>query len=133
MLVEAIKIVDEINTSFFKLKLREDGIIVFQAKEKDEITVDEIKEANEASARLTGGRPALNLIVLNRFIQTTPEARAYAACEESNAYTIADAFVVKSDALKIVGNFYLRFNKPVRPTKIFSSEEDAVSWLYSFI
>lgn len=133
MIAEAIKIIDEIDTPVFKVKLRDDGIVVFEANEKEEMTEEDIVAANNAAGKLTNGLPAANLVVFEKFIQTTPEARAYAACEESNRYTIADAFVVKSDALKIVGNFYLRFNKPVRPTKIFTDEFLAVEWLYSIL
>ncbi len=33
---------------------------------------------------------------------------------------------------KIVGNFFLKFDKPARPTKIFTKEEEAVEWLKQF-
>lgn len=70
---------------------------------------------------------------MNEFIQVGDDARKYAAGEDSNKYTIADAFVINSIALKLVGNFYIRYNKPVRPTRIFNNEEDALVWLRNFL
>jgi hypothetical protein len=32
-------------------------------------------------------------------------------------------------ATRIAGNFYIRFNKPPKPTRIFTNPEDAKSWL----
>ena len=42
---------------------------------------------------------------------------------------IAQAVLVNSLATRIAGNFYIRFNKPTKPTKIFTNAEDAKSWL----
>lgn len=47
-------------------------------------------------------------------------------------YTKADALVGNSLALRLVGNFYLKINKPVRPTKLFSDKAAAIEWLQGF-
>jgi len=132
MLDECVLIKDKIETKSFFVRKRSDDIIVFIPKDIEEINVEDIREANNASAKLSVEKPSLNLILLKKFLNIAPEARAYAASEESNRYTIADAFVVQSQALKIVANFYLKFNKPARPTKIFHKEEDAIDWLNTY-
>lgn len=115
------------------LKLRNDGILEYVMKSSDDFTVEDIKETNKAVGELGGGRAFLNLVYIHQLFNTDPEVREYAATEESNRYTIADAFVVNSTALKLVGNFYIRFNKPARPTKIFTSDTEAIEWLKSFL
>ncbi len=41
----------------------------------------------------------------------------------------ATAVVVDTLAYKLIANFYLKFNKPKRPYKVFSKEEEAIKWL----
>ena len=48
---------------------------------------------------------------------------------ERKTGSLADAMMVKRLAEKILGNFYIRVNNPVIPTKIFIKEEDAIDWL----
>jgi len=48
---------------------------------------------------------------------------------KENLYTKATAFLISSTSMMLLGNFYLNFHHPTRPTKIFTSEEKAVAWL----
>lgn len=125
--------VDEIKTANGTVSFQEEGIIRYQIDQTDEITLQNVKEFLEAVRNLGDGKSFCNLIVMNEFIQVGDDARKYAAGEDSNKYTIADAFVINSIALKLVGNFYIRYNKPVRPTRIFNNEEDALVWLRNFL
>lgn len=58
---------------------------------------------------------------------TTPESREFVAKKSSDR--IAFAIVTNSIANKLVGNFFIQFNKPNTPTKLFSDEESAIKWL----
>lgn len=42
---------------------------------------------------------------------------------------LAEAFVVKSLPNRLIASFYMRFDKPPNPTKIFNSISDAEQWL----
>lgn len=57
------------------------------------------------------------------------ETRASVA---AHTLTKADALVGKSMALKIIGNFYLKINKPMRPTRMFNDVISANQWLKTF-
>jgi hypothetical protein len=61
------------------------------------------------------------------------EVRNWAAETSGNHYTIVDAIVISNIAQKIIANFYLSFNKPKMPTKIFTSNEKALEWILSII
>lgn len=115
------------------ISFQEKGIVRFQIEQTDEITLQDVKEYIEVVRNLGDGESFCNLIVMKNFVQVGEDARKYAACEESNIYTIADAFVINSIALKLVGNFYIRYNKPVKPTRIFNNEGDALIWLRTFL
>ena len=124
---------DKINTAIGTISLHEEGIIRYEIDDVDEITRENLDEYFEAVKKLGGGKAFCNLVVMERFVQVGDGARKYAASEENNTYTIADAFVINSFALKIVGNFYIRYDKPVRPTRIFTNEEEALTWLRTFL
>ena len=51
---------------------------------------------------------------------------------KNNPYSIADGFVLSSIAQKILANFYLKINKPERPTRFFNNEEQAKEWILQF-
>lgn len=70
-----------------------------------------------------------NLYEFEPLVDLEPEVRAWASSPEGNKRTIADALLISSLPHKLMGNFYIRYNKPVKPTRIFSSRENALNWL----
>ncbi len=128
-----MNILDKIKITLGTISLQEEGIVRYDIDSIDEITVQHLKEYLVAIEHFGEGKKFCNLILMKKFTQIGDEARKYAASEENNVYTIADAFVINSVALKIVGNFYIRYNKPVKPTRLFSNEEDALGWLRTFL
>lgn len=124
---------DKIKTAIGNISFQEEGILRYEIDGVDEITKDNLIEYFEAIKNLGNGKSFCNLVLLKKFVSVGSEARKVAASEENNRYTIADAFVTDSVALKLVGNFYIRYDKPVRPTKLFTNEEDALRWLRTFL
>ena len=112
--------------------LRSDGIMHFAMKSVDEITEKDVKEILNAVSQIGNGKKFCNLITFQEYISISKEAKEFSASPEGNLYTIADAFVLHSVPLVIVGKFYLKFNNPICPTKIFKSEEKAIAWLKTF-
>jgi hypothetical protein len=97
----------------------------------DGVEVD-IKAAYEMRALLVEVSSTPKYCVLldatNSFVVTT-EARAMIADKEFGKNRIAAAFVVASLANRLIGNFFIKFHKPHSPTKLFSSQPDAIKWL----
>ncbi|MGL5888739.1 MAG: hypothetical protein ACRC3B_02570 [Bacteroidia bacterium] len=62
-------------------------------------------------------------------IITTPAMRQVSASAQYNSHYIAVALVSPSVAMKILGNFYMRINRPVVPTRFFSQHNIAAEWL----
>ena len=75
-----------------------------------------------------GGGKFYNIYHFDSFSDVDPETREWAADDDGNKYTLSDAIVIGSLSQKIITDFYLKFNKPVKPTKIFYSLEKAVVW-----
>jgi hypothetical protein len=42
--------------------------------------------------------------------------------------TTGKALLAHNSTTKLAGNFYLNFNKPVMPTKLFSDRVKAIAW-----
>jgi hypothetical protein len=76
-----------------------------------------------------GGGEFYNIYEFTSFSEMDPELREWAAKPNENRYTYIDAIVISNLAQKIIANFYLKFNKPPKPTKIFSTTDKAVEWI----
>lgn len=111
------------------IQLRSDGIVQINFGDNSELDLKEAVEVIENLADLTGGKKALVLNIAGKNTSATSAAREFSASTLGLKYTIADAYVVTNLAQKILGNFYVGFNKPMIPTKIFDNEEKAVEWL----
>lgn len=70
-----------------------------------------------------------NLYEFDSFSDIEPEVREWAADTSGNLYTFCDAIVIRNLAQKIIADFYLKVNKPKKPTKIFYSVEKALEWI----
>jgi hypothetical protein len=75
-----------------------------------------------------GGGKFYNIYQFHSFSDVETETRKWAADPNGNKYTHTDAIVIGNLAQKIVTDFYVRFDRPVVPTKIFFTLEKAIEW-----
>lgn len=94
-----------------------------------QVELADARENLEACARLTNGQPRLALIDLRDVRSQSAEARAHFAGPEARRVSRAVALLVGSPLSRVLGNFYLGFNKPTEPTRLFGSEAEAEEWL----
>ncbi|MFL5762472.1 MAG: hypothetical protein ACJ77K_00940 [Bacteroidia bacterium] len=125
-----IDIIDQVELSSATVSLRDDGIFRVEMKIINrELEEKDVRELTE-SIGIIGKRAKYPvLVVVNEYNAISKEASEYAASEIAARYTVANAVVVKSAAIRIATNFFIRIFKPVRPTKMFSEEEKAILWL----
>jgi hypothetical protein len=117
----------------FIIRLRSDGIIHSHTSSSLEFNVDSLERFNEVMGKMVNYQKVPLLITLDEFAIPPVETRVFWAKKESCPYASADAYVATNFGHKFIGNFYLKFNKPDRPTKIFSNEKDAIEWLKTFL
>ena len=86
----------------------------------------------EAMGKLGKGLKFPVLIDAGEFTSIDKEVRIFSANEESNLYTLADAIAYCSFAQKLIADFYIKYNKPIVPTKAFPTKEEAMKWLQTF-
>jgi hypothetical protein len=63
----------------------------------------------------------------------TREARLFASSADAIQVVKAVALLIGSPVSRVIGNFFLGINKPPYPTRIFTSEAEALSWLKNII
>ncbi len=117
----------------FTLRLRSDGILHSHTSSSQEFNVDSLKQFSLVMGRMLNYQKAPLLITLDEFAIPPVETREFWAKADACPYASADAYVATNFGHKFIGNFYLKFNKPGRPTRIFSNETDAIKWLKTFL
>jgi hypothetical protein len=117
----------------YYLYLRADGIMYIRISPEKEETVELVKEMVKKMGEMTGHKQVPMLARHEEFALPGKANRDYWAKKESCPYSKADAFMIKSTAMQFIANFYLRINKPERPTRMFVNEDDAIQWLKTFL
>lgn len=126
-----MKLVREINLEYVTVGLYDPELVKIEIKGNTIIGALEAKGMTDQIGVLSGGKEVRVMIVADELAQFDKGAREYSASDAGFKYTIADALVVKNLAQRLIANFYLKINKPKKPSRIFNSEEEAVKWLFS--
>ena len=117
----------------YYLYLREDGIVYVRITAEKEETVELVKEMVEKMGKIVNYQQVPVLAKHDEFALSGKENRDYWAKKESCPYSKADAFIIGSAGMKLIANFYLKVNKPQRPTRMFTNEKEAIKWLKTFL
>ena len=114
-----------------RVTIYDSGILHFEMKDREVLTSADLIESR-SWVNSFGPNKYLVLIEAGHRTEVEDDIKELSASKSGNHYTIADAIVVKSLSQRLIANLYLRFNKPVKPTRIFSDAESAAFWLMSF-
>jgi hypothetical protein len=116
----------------FIVNLNEDNIIEVEWNPNiDEIKKEHLVLLTSIIKDLGHEKKMLVYIDTYNFMSITPEARAYAATKEASEFTRANAVLADALSKKLLFNFFVKINKPIVPTRGFSSKKEAISWLKS--
>lgn len=108
---------------------KQDGHLYIRIRDGQELDVEDIKALLEAKTQLLGDEPHTTVFIAGTNSSISNEARVFASSEEAYQGAIAKTIVAKCLSTRLMGNFFIRFNNPPAPTKLFSTEEEAVQWL----
>jgi len=90
----------------------------------------EIARRIGAAMNAVTDRPRPCLIYINNLGGTSREARIYLAEHEEIKGTCSRiAGIATSPLARIIGNFFIGFNKRTIPTQLFTDEAKAIEWL----
>jgi hypothetical protein len=113
------------------ITVRKDGIVEIAPNTNQCIDLGDYTAGIRFLEKKYKGRKFPVLFIPGENSEVTSEFRKIASSGIANEVTIADAVVVESLSHRMVSNFYIKFNKPSRPTRIFNNPDDAVAWLKS--
>jgi hypothetical protein len=94
-----------------------------------EMALDDAKENVAAIYELAGRSRSLVLVDSRGVRWQSREARDYFTSENAAEATSAVALVVGSPISRVLGSFFLRFEKHRFPTALFDDEAKAIRWL----
>lgn len=117
------------SNSKFEITRLDNSIFKLMPFEGVELDIEDVQKMRSVYLELSKGEKFAVLLDAKYVFTTTEEARKLLASKEYTDKRFAAAFVTSSLANKIFGNFFIKFNKPASPTKLFTEESSALEWL----
>jgi hypothetical protein len=108
-----------------------DKILHVKMKEGVSLGQVEMEELLKKAIELTTPDKYFAIIDTTSTYDSSLEARNYYAESDYSKYRYADAFIVNSLPMRMLVNFFISFNKPKIPSRMFNNEESAYEWINS--
>jgi hypothetical protein len=118
------------DTYLANLCLEEDVLIV-KMKPNIDIGESELTELFNLSNELADFKKRFVVIDTRENFNSNSDIRILYSDDNFIKYRYADAFIVNSLPMRLLVNFYISFNKPKIPTKMFNNKENAFEWINS--
>lgn len=119
------------DTEKIKFVLRPDNIVLIECKPNTVMTLEEGRVSTKVVGEFINGNPLPLLCDLTNVVKMTQDCRNHFAGPEHAKVFSKCALVVTSPLSKIIGNFFLGANKPLRPTRLFNNKDEGLKWLKS--
>jgi hypothetical protein len=118
----------ETRTNFVWL---EGGVVRVREKDRSETDLSDAKLLVENIRKVTGGVRSPSVIDISAAKSVTREARAHFAGDAVAEVVTRMALVVSSPLARAIGSFFLSFNRPKTPVKLFATVDEALVWVCS--
>ena len=112
-----------------KFTLGNDGILYIECQPNTVMTLTEAKESTRIGGELVADEPRPLLCDLTNVVKMNQECRRHFAGPEHAKIFSKCALIVTSPISRIIGNFFLGANKPIKPTRLFTNREEGLKWL----
>lgn len=128
---------DSINNKVIELRaftswLGTDGICYTVVKPNVVVELQDATENSSSVKEVSGDTIYPLLVNLKEIKSISKEARDHFSMKNRTPGVNAIAMLVRSPVSRIIGNFFIGINRSVVPTKLFTDESEAVSWLKQF-
>ncbi len=118
-----------IDTGDLIITFEKEGHIHFHFKKTDEAIKFSVVENALAIIKNHSIQKACLLVTTEEGATLTQEARDYASSKEFDELIYADAIVRTNYSHEMAANFFIRFNRPNRPVKLFPNMKKAMVWI----
>lgn len=109
------------------------NIIKVVFRDEHDFSLSDAKELLEDLKIICTEKSYPILKIPGKYSSIDNDARKFISSAEGMQFSNAEALVTSYLPHRIIGNFYMSVNKPVKPTSFFDTEEKAVEWLKQFI
>jgi hypothetical protein len=116
-------------TSVFVMSVYDDSFIEFVVKKDVMLDSEDLWDARRLSLEYLPGKKFGVLTEAQDMLNITKEARETGASKEYAKDLYAVALYSKNFSLKLLGNLYIKINKPIVPTRLFDDRKKAEEWL----
>ncbi|NTV62057.1 MAG: STAS/SEC14 domain-containing protein [Oscillochloris sp.] len=124
---------NEIVTRTAITRLGPDGLVrVTTLPGSDQVLAD-AQDNMRALEALAKEKPRPMLLDIRQMKSQNRESRLFYGRPENTRMVKAVAIVVDSPMSRVFGNFVMGFSKASSPTRLFTSEAEAETWLRSFV
>lgn len=114
-----------------KIWIDDDHILHFIFKARINISIATAKKYVAKRLSISKGRHYPILTDLRNISGSDKEARKYLS-QEGSVFITATALLTNNYFESIIGNFYIGVSNPNIPTRMFTSEKDALKWLSNY-
>jgi hypothetical protein len=95
--------------------------------------LEEMRQLVQYRLNAIGGKAYPTIANIISIKKLTKETRDFLASEEGCEGIAALAILINSSIGSMIGNFWIKINKPLRPTKLFTEEGEAKKWLKQYV
>lgn len=113
------------------VRLRADGVLHFVAAEGTRLDGPLSEELFTLYEQIGGGQALRVLSDIRGLAGSDAASREVGSSDRATSLHIAAAVIVGSRVTRMIGNLFLTLSRPAFPTRLFSDEEAALSWLLS--
>lgn len=110
-----------------------EGFLRITSHPVEEIGLEDAKHDFWIAAEMVGNRRVAVMADSREYTHFSEEVREFYAGREAAERIVAMAIIISSLPTRLIGNFFIRFNKPLFPTRLFNSEQEATQWLKTFV
>jgi len=118
----------KIRTKTEEIAIDNHGIVHKTIIENSHIGIDEVKEAEDACAKLAGKDKYIVLVDANALHTMTPEA-AEELKNNLDSKRIATAVVSDKLGIRILFSYLVKRENAIAPIALFQDKEEAINWL----
>jgi len=122
-----------VTTRTAKIWLRADGVIQVVTLPNVQEGLEDAKENIVVIAGFASEKRRPVLVDIRAALGLDREVRVYYSSAEGVKADTALALLVESPFSRVLANFFIGLNKMPVPTRLFTSEDEAVAWLRNFI
>ena len=112
-----------------KFTLRPDNILHTECYPNTIMTLEDGLESTRISLEVINHKAIPLLCDLSNVVKMSRECRNHFAGEEHAKSFTKAALVVTNPISRIIGNFFMGLNRPIKPTKLFTDKDSAIKWL----